>query len=59
MTYATIPIFGGQFTRLYKETRLAFTVSDLLNPNNYHVYIADQDLGNCILSIDDDLNEYI
>jgi hypothetical protein len=28
MTYATIPIFGGQFTRLYRETRLAYTVSD-------------------------------
>ena len=52
MTYATIPIFGGQFTLLYKETRLAYTVSDPQNPNNYHVYIIDQDLGNCILSFD-------
>jgi hypothetical protein len=34
MTYATIPIFGGQFTRLYRETRLAYTVSDPQNPNN-------------------------
>jgi hypothetical protein len=56
MTYATIPVFGGQFTRLYRETRLAFTVSDPLNPNNYPVYIVDQDLGNCILSIDDDID---
>jgi hypothetical protein len=59
MTYATIPIFGGQFTRLYRETRLAYTVSDPLNPNNYPVYVADQDLGNCILSIDDDLEDCI
>jgi hypothetical protein len=56
MTYATIPVFGGQFTRLYRETRLAFTVSDPHNPNNYPVYIVDQDLGNCILSIDDDID---
>jgi hypothetical protein len=28
-----------------------------LNPNNYPVYITDQDLENCILSIDDDLEE--
>ena len=28
MTYARISIFGGQFTRLYKETRLEYTVSD-------------------------------
>jgi hypothetical protein len=57
MTYATIPIFGGQFTRLYRETRLAYTVSDPQNPNNYPVYVVDQDLGNCILSIDDDFEE--
>jgi hypothetical protein len=54
MTYATIPVFGGQYTRLYRETRLAFTVGDPHNQNNHPVYIADQDLGNCILSIDDD-----
>jgi hypothetical protein len=54
MTYATIPVFGGQFTCLYRETRLEFTVSDPRNPNNHPIYIADQYLGNCILSIDDD-----
>jgi hypothetical protein len=54
MTYAKIPVFGGQYTRLYRETRLAFTVGDPHNPNNHPVYIVDQDLGNCILSIDDD-----
>jgi hypothetical protein len=57
MMYATIPIFGGQFTRLYRETRLAYTVSDPQNPNNYPVYVTDQDLGNCILSIDDGFDE--
>jgi hypothetical protein len=56
MTYATIPVFGGQFMHLYRETRLAFMVSDLHNLNNHHVYIVDQELGNCILSIDDDIN---
>jgi ribonuclease HI len=56
MTYATIPVFGGQFTRLYRETRLAYTVSDPQNPHNFPIYIADQDLGNCILSFDDGLD---
>jgi ribonuclease HI len=55
MSYATIPVFGGQFTRLYRETRLAYTVSDPQNPNNFPIYIADQDLGNCILSFDEGL----
>jgi hypothetical protein len=59
MTYATIPIFGGQFTRLYRETSLAYTVSDPQNPNNSLVYVADQDLGNCILYIDDAFEECI
>jgi hypothetical protein len=59
MTYAMIPIFGGQFTCLYKETRLAYTVSDPLNPNNYIVYVTYQDLGNCILSLDDDFEYFI
>jgi len=54
MTYAMIPIFSGYFTRLYRETRLAYIVSDPQNPNNYLVYVVDQDLGNFILSIDDD-----
>jgi hypothetical protein len=59
MTYATIPIFGGQFTQLYREIGLAYIVSDPKNSNNYLVYVADQDLGNCILSIDDDFEECI
>jgi len=59
MTYTTIPLFGGQLTRLYRETRLAYTVSDPQNPNNFPIYIADQDLGNCILSFDDGLYSFI
>ena len=56
MSYAKIPIFGGQFTRLYRETRLAYTVSDPQNSNNFPIYVTDQDLGNCILSFDDGLD---
>ena len=40
--------------RLYIETRLEFMIGDPHNPNNHLVYISDQDLGNCILSLDDD-----
>jgi hypothetical protein len=40
MNYAMIPVFGGQFTRLYRETRLAYTVRDPQNPNNYPIYVA-------------------
>jgi hypothetical protein len=56
MTFSTITVFGGHFTRLYRETRLTYTVSDPQNPNNFPIYIVDQDLGNCILSFDDGLD---
>jgi hypothetical protein len=59
MTYATIPIFGGQFTQLYRENRLAYTITEPQNPNNYSVYVVDQNVGNCLLSIDDDFEECI
>jgi ribonuclease HI len=58
MTYATIPLFGGKYTRLYRETKLAYTVSDPKNPNNYHVYVVDQDLGSCILSVNSELEDF-
>jgi hypothetical protein len=38
---------------------LAYTVSDPQNPNNYPVYVTDQDLGNCLLSFDDSENNCI
>jgi hypothetical protein len=59
MTNTTIPIFGGKFTQMYKKTRLAYTVSEPKNPNNYPVYVSDKELGNFILSIDDDFEECI
>jgi hypothetical protein len=59
MTYTTISIFSGHFTHLYRQIRLTYTVSDPQNMNNYPVYVTDQDLGNCILSLDDDLYECI
>jgi hypothetical protein len=32
MTYATIPIFGGETKRLYRETKLYYRVSDPKKP---------------------------
>jgi hypothetical protein len=42
---------------LYKETRLAYTISDPQKSNNYLVFAVNQDLGNCILFIYDDFEE--
>jgi len=45
MTYAIVPVFGGETRRLYRQTKLAHTISDPKNPNNYPVYAVDQDFG--------------
>jgi hypothetical protein len=45
MTYTTIPIFGGENRRLYRETELAYTISDPKNPNNYPVYSSRSRFG--------------
>jgi len=59
MSYATIPVFGGESRRLYRETQLAYIVSDGKNPANHPVYAIDQDLGACILQIDDSVQNFL
>jgi hypothetical protein len=38
MTYATVPVFGGEQRRLYRETKFAYMVSDQNNPVNHPIY---------------------
>jgi hypothetical protein len=38
LTYATIPVFGGEHRRLYREAQLAYIVSDEANPTNHPIY---------------------
>jgi hypothetical protein len=45
MTYATIPIFGGEIRRLYRETKFYYVVSDQKNHVNHPIYDVDEDLG--------------
>lgn len=57
MTYATIPFFGGELKRLYQETKFAYVVSDQSNPVNHPIYVVDEDLGCCIMSVNEEYNE--
>jgi hypothetical protein len=52
MKYATVPVFGGEKRRIYRETKFAYVVSDQNNPVNHPIYEIKIDLGYCILSID-------
>jgi hypothetical protein len=57
MMYDTIPVFGGETRRIYRETKIAYIVSDPKHPNNYHVFSKDQDLGCFTLSVNDELGD--
>jgi len=46
MTYATIPIFGGQTRRLCREEKIAYKISDSTSPNLFPIYAKNDDLWN-------------
>ena len=58
MTYTTIPIFGGEFRRLYREEHMTYIISDQKNPSNNPIYAEDKELGSSILHLDVDDNDF-
>jgi ribonuclease HI len=57
LSYATIPVFGGEHRRLYREVRLAYLVSDHENPSNHPIYVVEDELGSSIFHIGDQIVE--
>jgi hypothetical protein len=57
LSYATIPVFGGENKRLYRESQLAYIISDDQNPVNHPIYSVDIGMGSCILQINDTLSD--
>ena len=51
LTYATIPVFGGENRRLYRELQFAYIVTDDKNPTNHPLYAIDKYLGTCMLQL--------
>jgi ribonuclease HI len=51
LTYATIPIFGGEHRRMYREAQLAYIVSDEADPTNHPIFTLDTDLGSNLLQL--------
>ena len=49
LTYATIPMFGGENKRLYKENQFTYIISNAKNSVNHSIYVVDIDFGSCIL----------
>ena len=55
MTYATIPMFGGEHRRLYRKVQLDYVINDQKNLGNHLVYVVDEDMGSYILHISNDV----
>jgi hypothetical protein len=53
LSYSTIPMFGGEHIRLYREAQLAYIISDEENPTNHPIFSLDTDLGSSILQLTD------
>jgi hypothetical protein len=51
LTYDTIPVFGGEHRRLYKEAQLAYIISDEANPTNHPIFALDTNLGSSLLQL--------
>jgi ribonuclease HI len=53
LSYATIPVFGGEHRRLYREAQLSYIISDEANPTNHPIFALDTNLGSIILQLTD------
>jgi ribonuclease HI len=53
LSYATIPVFGGEHRRIYREAQLAYIISDEANPTNHPIFAVDTDLGTSMLQLID------
>jgi hypothetical protein len=53
LTYATIPVFGGEHKILYREAQLAYIVSNEVDPTNHPIFALDTDLGSSLLHLTD------
>ena len=52
LTYATVPVFGGEQRRIYREAQLAYIISDSKDPTNHPIYARTTDAGSSILHTD-------
>jgi len=50
LTYATIPVFGREHRRLYREVRLAYIVSDHQNLGKNPIYVVEVEIGSSIFT---------
>jgi hypothetical protein len=53
LSYATIPVFGGEHRRIYREAQSTYIINDEENPTGHPIFSLDTDLGSSILKLTD------
>jgi ribonuclease HI len=53
LPYATIPVFGGEHRRLYREAQLAYIINNEANPTTHPIFSLDTNLGSNLLQLTD------
>ncbi len=51
LSSAIVPVFGGEYKRLYRDSQLYYIISDVEHPKNHPIYAQDVDLGSPIFHI--------
>jgi ribonuclease HI len=51
LTYATIPVFGGEHIILYREAQLAYIISDEEDPTNHPIFALDTELESSLFQL--------
>ena len=53
LTYAIVPVFGGEQRRIYREVQLAYIISHIKYLTNHLIYARKTGVSSTILHIDD------
>jgi ribonuclease HI len=57
MSYAMVPIFGGEERRLYRENKMQYVVSDSKKEKNHPIYSIEENMGCCSLFLNSELQK--
>jgi len=53
LSYAIIPLFGGERRRIYREAQLSYIINDYANPTNHPIFSVETSVGSSVLQLID------
>jgi hypothetical protein len=51
LTYSTIPVFGGEHKRIYREVRLAYIINYHHNSSNHPIYVVGDEIDSSVFHL--------